>query len=377
MSDKNSADPQDKTLKVTPLTQYHKEMGARIVPFAGYEMPVSFEGGIAEHNHVRAPRMAGLFDVSHMGQITLSGANAAQEFEKLIPSNVVSLKAGKSKYSVLLNKDGGIIDDLILSKNFDGSLLLVVNGSRKYIVLDHLKNNLSDAVTITHHEDKALMALQGSAAVSVLSSFNPNIASLKFMEFNHFAIEGASVTISRTGYTGEDGFEISCLNMSAVMLYKLLLSDKRVKAIGLGARDTLRLEAGLSLYGQDLNTDISPIEAGLSWIISKQRTEERSYIASNIIAAQKEQGTQQIRVGLKPSGRAPMRSGTELFDKNHNKIGFISSGGFSPSLNHPISMGYIHPDFKEDNTEVLALLRGKYVPVTVTKLPFVPHKYIR
>jgi len=377
MSDSHRIAQQKETLKITPLTEYHKDMGARIVPFAGYEMPVSFEGGIAEHNHVRSPKMAGLFDVSHMGQITLSGVNAVQEFEKLIPSNVASLKAGKSKYSVLLNKEGGIIDDLILSKNFDGSLFLVVNGSRKYVVLDHLKNSLSDIVTVTHHEDKALMALQGDAAVSVLSSFNPNIASLKFMEFDHFTIEGASMTISRTGYTGEDGFEISCSNMSAVMLYKLLLADKRVKPIGLGARDTLRLEAGLSLYGQDLNTEISPIEAGLSWIISKQKTEERSYIASDLIAAQKEQGTDKIRVGLKPSGRAPMRSGTELFDGDHNKIGIISSGGFSPSLNHPISMGYIHPNFKEDGTEVLALLRGKYVPAIVTKLPFVPHKYIR
>ena len=347
------------------------------VPFAGYEMPVSFEGGIAEHNHVRGPRLAGLFDVSHMGQITLSGANVIQAFEKLVPSNVASLVAGKCKYSVFMNKTGGIIDDLIFSKNFDESLSLVVNGSRKHIVLEHLQQNLPEDIAVTYHNDKAPMALQGNAAISILSSFTPKISELKFMEFQHFSIEGYNVTLSRTGYTGEDGFEISCSNKAAETLYKMLLADKRVHPIGLGARDTLRLEAGLCLYGQDLNEEITPLEADLSWIISKKKTEDNLYIGAEKIKAQKENGTAQIRVGLKPSGRAPMRSGTELFDQDQNKIGVITSGGFSPSLGHPISMGYVNPSFKEDGTEIFGLLRGKYVPVTVTKLPFVAHKYIR
>lgn len=368
---------EEQLLKQTALTACHRELKARIVPFAGYEMPVSFEGGIAEHNHVRCPNMAGLFDVSHMGQITLSGVNVIESFEKLIPSSVASLQAGKSKYSVLLNNKGGIIDDLIFSKNFDGSLLLVVNGSRKYDVLEHLKNMLPDTITITHHEDKALMALQGGGALSVLSAFHPDIAALKFMEFNHFMIEGCEVTISRTGYTGEDGFEISCQNISAEKLYKLFLDHKSVKPIGLGARDTLRLEAGLPLYGQDLDLNITPLDAGLSWIVSKQKTQDKSYIGAQKILEQKESGIEKIRVGLKPSGRAPMRAGTILFDLDHNEIGMITSGGFSPTLSQPISMGMIIPKFQKPDTEIFGLLRGKYVPVTLSALPFVPHKYVR
>lgn len=363
-------------LKQTPFTHFHKKDGAKMVGFAGYEMPISFEGVLAEHNYVRENGV-GLFDVSHMGQITFKGSFVSKELSKILPCDIEKIQVGHCKYSVLLNENGGIIDDLILSKNDDGSVSVVVNGSRKYVVLEWLKIQLPQTIEIIHHENKALLALQGSNAVKVLMAHNFEIANLKFMQFQKFMLDGYEVTISRSGYTGEDGFEISIDSKNADGLYKLLLKDDIVKSIGLGARDSLRLEAGLCLYGQDLDEEISPIEADLSWCISKPMTAEKNYIGSNVIAEQLENGVSRIRVGLLPEGKAPIRQGVEIFNESNEKIGAVTSGGFSPTLNAPIAMGYVDVNYKEIGTVVYAFLRGKYLPMKIAKLPFVVHNYVR
>lgn len=362
-------------LKQTIFTEFHRQAGAKFVPFAGYEMPVSFIGGIAEHHHVRNSG-AGLFDVSHMGQMTLSGDNIIGEFERLTPSNIQSLAVNHAKYTVLMNPQGGIIDDCIVTKNPDGSLFLVVNGSRKEIVLEHLKAEIGH-LNINYHQDYGLLALQGAGAVSVLSNIVPSVGTLKFMQSDYFQIEGFDVRISRCGYTGADGFEISVFPKNATRLYELLTGYDAVKSIGLGARDTLRLEAGLCLYGQDIDMTTSPVEANLNWIIDKQATEKLAYIGSDTIKNQLNNGITRIRVGLLPQTKAPIRQGVELFDSNDNKIGIVTSGTFSPTLECPIAFAYIKPEFSKIGTEIFAELRGKKTPVTVAKLPFVKLGYVK
>lgn len=363
------------TLQKTLFTQFHHELGAKFVPFAGYQMPVSFAGGIAEHNHVRNGGV-GLFDVSHMGQITLSGANVIDEFERLIPTNIQNLSIHHAKYTVIMNKDGGIIDDCIVTKNPDNSLFLVVNGARKADVLEHLQTELKN-VTINHHADYGLLALQGQQAATVLSDYIPQITQLKFMQMGQFQITDFTVRISRTGYTGEDGFEISVAPDNAHKLYDLITKNTIVHSIGLGARDTLRLEAGLCLYGNDIDMTTSPLEANLGWIIDKDRTQSGTYIGADIIKAQLEAGVIRKRVGLLPQTKAPIRAGVELFDDKDNKIGVVTSGTFSPTLEKPIAMGYIDPCFSGTDTQIFAELRGKKIPVLIAKMPFVKHKYVK
>jgi aminomethyltransferase len=362
-------------LQNTPFTECHRIAGAKLVAFAGYEMPVSFAGGLAEHNHVRGGGV-GLFDVSHMGQITLSGGNPSRDFERLVPSNIQDLPMNHAKYTVLMNSDGGMIDDCIVTKNPDGSLFLVVNGSRKHDVLEHLTTELKNT-DVTYHENYGLLALQGAGAVSLLSSNVPRVHELKFMQSGQFQIEGFDVRISRTGYTGEDGFEISVSNKNALAFYNFLMKYKTIQPIGLGARDTLRLEAGLCLYGNDIDRNTSPVEANLNWIIDKERTENLGYIGANIIKEQLENGVSRKRVGLLPQTKAPIRAGVELFDSSDNKIGIVTSGTFSPTLERPIAMSYVTPEFSKLNTEIFAELRGKKIPVLVAKLPFVKHGYVK
>ncbi len=359
----------------TPFTECHRRVGAKLVAFAGYEMPVSFSGGLAEHNHVRGGGV-GLFDVSHMGQITLSGGNPSRDFERLVPSNIQDLPINHAKYTVIMNSDGGMIDDCIVTKNPDGSLFLVVNGSRKHDVLDHLNTELKNT-NITYHENYGLLALQGAGAVSLLSSNVPRVHELKFMQSGQFQIEGFNIRISRTGYTGEDGFEISVSNKNALEFYNFLMKHEAIQPIGLGARDTLRLEAGLCLYGNDIDRNTSPVEASLNWIIDKERTASLGYIGADIIKQQLEGGVSRKRVGLLPQTKAPIRAGVELFDSSDNKIGIVTSGTFSPTLERPIAMGYVTPEFSKLNTEIFAELRGKKIPVIVAKLPFVKHGYVK
>lgn len=359
----------------TPFTECHRTAGAKLVAFAGYEMPVSFAGGIVEHNHVRNGG-AGLFDVSHMGQITLSGGNPARDFERLVPSNIQDLSINHAKYTCFMNHDGGMIDDCIVTKNADGSLFLVVNGSRKHDVLEHLNTELKNT-DITYHADYGLLALQGAGAVSILASNVPRVHELKFMQSGHFQIEGFDVRISRTGYTGEDGFEISVSSKNALEFYNFLMRYEAIQSIGLGARDTLRLEAGLCLYGNDIDRNTSPVEASLNWIIDKERTENLGYIGADIIKKQLASGVIRKRVGLLPQTKAPIRAGVELFDSSDTKIGIVTSGTFSPTLERPIAMGYIKPEFSKINTEIFAELRGKKIPVLVSKLPFVKHGYVK
>lgn len=366
----------EENLKTTPFTVFHRQMNARMVAFAGYDMPVSFEGGLAEHHHVRHQGV-GLFDVSHMGQIYFSGSDVMKALEALLPTDIHTIPAHKCKYSLVLNDKAGIIDDIMLNKDKDGNISAVVNGSRKYIVLEHFKTYLSDNVTVTLEDNRALLALQGKDAVALLSRYCPALADLKFMEFGKFTLEGMDLVISRSGYTGEDGVEISVASSVATNLYEFLIKHEGVKPIGLGARDTLRLEAGLCLYGNDLNETITPIEAGLNWAISKKQTTNLAYKGADVLKKQLEQGTDKIRVGLRPEGKAPVRDGVILFDADNHEIGFVTSGGFSPTLNAPISMGYVHPDFSKPQQIIFAELRGKKAPVKISTLPFVSHNYIR
>ncbi|MFT6212320.1 MAG: aminomethyltransferase [Alphaproteobacteria bacterium] len=364
------------TLKNTFFTHFHQLAGAKFVPFAGYKMPVSFAGGIAEHNHVRIAGNAGLFDVSHMGQITLSGDNAMSEFARLVPSNIETLPHNHAKYTVLMNDGGGIIDDCIVTKNPDNTLFIVVNGARKEAVLQHLQTELKTTI-ITHHTDCGLLALQGQGAAAVLGQYCADIHQLKFMQSGFFKIDGMMLRISRCGYTGEDGFEISVTEQDAEKIYILLTQHNSVQSIGLGARDTLRLEAGLCLYGQDIDMDISPIQAGLNWIISKERTKDNAFIGADILQKQFENGIVKQRVGLLPQTKAPMRQGVELFNELDEKIGYITSGTFSPTLQRPIAMGYVLPEYTAIDTQIFAELRGKKVPVLIAKMPFVPHHYMK
>lgn len=366
-----------KALRKTPFYEFIAEQGAKFTPFAGYDMPVSFAGTLSEALHVRAPGKAGLFDVSHMGQLSISGANAVTEFKKVIPSGLREHDNNRFKYTVILNEKGGVIDDITVVKKEDDSLYVVVNASRKAIVLDYLRDMLSDKVNITLHEDKALLALQGEGAHNILSRYHPRLGAMRFGDSQICMIEGVKTRITRSGYTGEDGFELSFAASAAETIYDLLCNAKGVAPIGLAARDALRLEAGLCLYGNDLTEDITPIEANLGWLVSKRRIGEKTFAGAEVLEKQIENGPDKIRVGLAPQGKQPIRSGAELFDESDAKIGFVSSGGFSPTLNAPVCMGYVPPALSTLGTVLNADIRGKRLPLKVTALPFVPHRYKR
>ena len=365
----------------TPLHALHLELGARMVPFAGYDMPVQYPLGVMkEHQHTR--EHAGLFDVSHMGQILLSGADAARALETLVPVDIIDLPVGMQRYAMFTNEQGGILDDLMVANLGNDQLFLVANAACKDQDQAHLRKHLGKYCDIQPlFEERALLALQGPAAVTVLQGLAPEVASMTFMQFAPVTLLGTECYVSRSGYTGEDGFEISVPAQHAEALARHLLADPQVQAIGLGARDSLRLEAGLCLYGHDMNDSTTPVEASLLWAISKNRRAEGSraggFPGADIIFAQQQNGVARKRVGLLPQERTPVREGAEIVDAEGTVIGNVCSGGFGPTLGAPLAMGYLDTAFTALDSEVWAIVRGKPVPLKVSKLPFVPQRYYR
>jgi len=364
---------QPQTLDKLALDSWHRAKGGRMVPFAGYEMPVQYEGIMAEHLWTR--ENAGLFDVSHMGQLFLHGRGVAQAIERIMPGDFQAAKDMKPKYSLLLNEEGGVIDDLMATRRGD-DFYVVVNGATKHGDIDYMQRRLSD-VAIDHMREQALLALQGPRAADVLDTVIPGIAELGFMEAGPFRAFGHPLWISRSGYTGEDGFEISIPAIAAEQLAEWLVNDERVKPIGLGARDSLRLEAGLPLYGHDLDDKITPVMAGLNFAINKRRRAEGGFAGAMRILAEIENGPPQLRVGFDVEGRQPVREGALVLDGEGNEVGKITSGGFSPSLQRPIAMGYVAAHLAETGTALKLEQRGKLFDAKVAAMPFVPHRYHR
>ena len=372
--DMTETNQSDRTPRSTPLHDLHVELGGKMVDFAGWSMPVQYQAGImAEHRHCRG--QAGLFDVSHMGQVELRGENVAAELEKLVPSSITTLAPGKARYTVLTNEKGGILDDLIVA-NAGDHLFLVVNASMRDQDIAHMRGNLN-GVELVERADRGLVALQGPAAVAVLETLAPGAADLRFMETAIIPVGGADCRVSRLGYTGEDGFEISMPADAAVDLAKRLLEDERVAPIGLGARDSLRLEAGLCLYGNDIDEETSPVEAQLNWIIQKRRREAGDFPGAERILGELADGPKRKLVGILPDGRAPARQGTMICDKSGEEIGLITSGGFGPTVDGPVSMGYVSSGYAEPGVSVDLMVRGTARPGQVVALPFTPHHYLR
>ncbi|KMM80163.1 glycine cleavage system aminomethyltransferase GcvT [Pseudomonas deceptionensis] len=365
----------------TPLHALHIELGARMVPFAGYDMPVQYPLGVMkEHQHTR--EQAGLFDVSHMGQIRLIGADAAKALEALVPVDIIDLPVGMQRYAMFTNEQGGILDDLMVANLGNDELFLVVNAACKDQDLAHLRKHLGEHCQIQPlFEERALLALQGPAAVNVLQRLAPDVAKMTFMQFAPVTLLGAECYVSRSGYTGEDGFEISVPADRAEELARRLLAEPEVQAIGLGARDSLRLEAGLCLYGHDMNDTTTPIEASLLWAISKARRADGvragGFPGAETLFAQQQKGVARKRVGLLPQERTPVREGAEIVDADGTVIGTVCSGGFGPTLGAPLAMGYLDIAFTPVDSEVWAIVRGKRVPMKVSKMPFVPQRYYR
>jgi aminomethyltransferase len=373
-------------LQTTPLDQWHRRRGARMVPFAGYAMPVQYDltdalaarcrGGVmAEHLHTRAH--AGLFDVSHMGQATLTGTNVAAALERLVPGDIAGLKPGRQRYTLLTNEAGGIIDDLMVARLDESRLFVVVNAGRKDVDFTHLAANLPEHITLARHEDRALMALQGPAAATVMARLSPDAAALPFMAIAPFSLAGADCLVSRSGYTGEDGFEISVPANQVEALADMLIAHDEVVPVGLGARDSLRLEAGLCLYGNDIDELTSPIEAGLTWVIGKRRKVDWDFPGGMVMRDQLDNGVARRRVGIRPDGRAPARAQATIVADDGTDAGTVTSGGFGPSVNGPVAMGYVRKDLAGDGTRLNLIVRGKTIPATVVPLPFAPHRYIR
>lgn len=374
------------TLKQTPLHALHVARGGKMVPFAGYDMPVQYATGVLrEHLHTRAA--AGLFDVSHMGQLTLRAKSgkledAALALEKLVPMDILALAPGRQRYAQFTNEAGGILDDLMVA-NFGDHLFLVVNAACKDEDEAHLRAHLTDTCIIETLPDRALIALQGPKAADVLAKFCPEAPAMKFMDAGPHQVNGIACFVSRSGYTGEDGYEISIPNDQAEALTAALLDHPDVLPIGLGARDSLRLEAGLCLYGHDIDTTTTPVEGGLNWSIQKSRrtggARAGGFLGSDKILAQLDGGAPRKRIGLLPEGRAPVREGVLLFaDATSTElIGSVTSGGFGPSLGAPIAMGYLPSAQAADRTTVYAELRGQRMPMKVSPMPFVPHSYKR
>ena len=360
------------TLRRTQLYALHLELGAKMVPFAGYEMPVQYPAGVLkEHLHTR--EKCGLFDVSHMGQAFLSGDTAA--LERVTPADVAGLKEGMQRYGLLLTDQGTIMDDFMFARlTGEADLYLVVNAGTKEADFEYIAEKLKGAATVTPRFDRALLALQGPASATVLERHSPGISQLTFMKIVRTTVAGAPAIISRTGYTGEDGFEISIEGADAEKVARALLKEVEVLPIGLGARDSLRLEAGLCLYGHDMDDSIDPAEAALMWSIGTRRREAKDFPAAEKILANT---PAKKRVGIRPEGRAPAREGTEIADKTGRIIGKVTSGGFGPSLNAPLAMGYVEAAFAADGTPLDLMVRGKPMPALVTSMPFVPHTYRR
>jgi aminomethyltransferase len=374
MSDDTDTDLVEPETLTLPLDAWHRAQGARMVEFAGYHMPIQYDGIMAEHLWTR--ESAGLFDVSHMGQLMLSGDGVVGELEQLVPGDVAALQPGRMRYSLLLAEDGGILDDLMIT-NAGDYLYLVVNGAVKWDDIAYLRDSLSDDIRINHMQEYALLALQGPKAVDALARVMPGIEDLSFMQAKAVYWNGEGLWISRSGYTGEDGFEISVPNDVVEALAELLCAQPEVKPIGLGARDSLRLEAGLPLYGHDLDPAIDPIEADLAFAVSKRRRHMGGFAgAPRILANMGGGGVAKKRVGFTVAGRQPVREGAPIFMADQ-QVGVVTSGGFAPSLSAPIAMGYIRTMYSSEGTPVEAEVRGKRVAMTVTPMPFVPHRYVR
>ncbi|MCP3909184.1 MAG: glycine cleavage system aminomethyltransferase GcvT [Oceanicoccus sp.] len=373
----------EQELLTTPLNALHRELGAKMVPFAGYDMPVQYPLGVLkEHLHTR--EQAGLFDVSHMGQVRIKGAGITAALEKLVPVDLGQLPPFKQTYAVLTNEAGGILDDLIITRWADDEFFLVVNADCKQQDIAHLQKHLP-GFEIEIMDQHALLALQGPQARSVMDELLPAATELRFMGgcFDSLELDGDSTQcfITCSGYTGEDGYEISVPADKAVALAQKLLAFEQVEAIGLGARDSLRLEVGLCLYGHDMNTETTPIEAGLIWSISKSRRaggeKEADFLGADIILQQIADGAPRKRVGFKISGRAPVREGAELVNADGEIIGSVTSGGFGPTLGGPVAMGYVDKDYAAIGSQFFVLLRKKQIPVEVVKMPFVSQNYAR
>lgn len=361
-------------LEMLPLDGWHRARGGRMVPFAGYHMPVQYEGIMAEHLWVR--HHAGLFDVSHMGQLLIHGPNVDTALETLMPGDFRAQKDMRPKYSLLLAGDGGIIDDLMATRRGD-DFYVVVNGATKHGDIEVMRQALPREIVVDYMKDQALLALQGPEAVAALDAIIPGVAELSFMEGRAFAFDGQPLWLSRSGYTGEDGFEISVPAAAAATLADGILADERVRPIGLGARDSLRLEAGLPLYGHDIDRTTTPVMAGLTFAINKRRRAEGGFPGAARILSELEDGPVQSRVGLLVEGRQPVREGALILDGEGNEVGRVTSGGFSPSLQRPIAMGYVATALAADGTALKLEQRGKLFSATVTPMPFVPHRYHR
>ena len=363
----------DPALKTTPLDALHRRLGGKMVPFAGYAMPVQYPAGIlTEHRHTRAA--AGLFDVSHMGQLRLDGADAGRVLESLVPGDIQGLGEMRMRYTQFTNADGGILDDLMVT-NAGDHLFVVVNAACKAQDTDLLAESFGDRLTSL--EDRALLALQGPRAEAVLAKLAPEVTQLTFMAAASMTVADVPCFVTRSGYTGEDGFEISVPADAAMSLAERLLDDPDVAPIGLGARDSLRLEAGLCLYGQDIDAQTSPVEAGLTWSIGKRRRTEGGFPGADRIQREIADGPTRRRVGLRPTGRAPARAGTDIVDAEGTVIGRVTSGGFGPSVDGPVAMGYVLSSHTAVGTDLALMVRGKALPATVAKLPFVTPGYKR
>ncbi len=374
-----SGDPEggegEAALAKLPLDAWHRARGGRMVPFAGYEMPVQYEGIMAEHLWTRAH--AGLFDVSHMGQLTFSGEGVEAALEALMPADIRAAKLAHPVYSLLMAENGGILDDLMLTRLAEGEVYMVVNGACKWDDIAHFREHLPDEIGINHMEDHALLALQGPEAVVALERIMPGVGELVFMQGAAFRWQGHDLWISRSGYTGEDGFEISIPVEGAEALADAITAQPEVKPIGLGARDSLRLEADLPLYGHDLGTETTPVAAQLGFAIKKRRREEGGFPGHGRIMIEREQGPILKRVGLVVEGRQPVREGAAVVDADGNEVGRVTSGGFAPTLQKPIAMAYVPAASAEPGTRITLAQRGKIHSAEVVKMPFVPHRYVR
>ena len=382
-------------LKTTPLDGLHRALGARMVPFAGYAMPVQYDltgklaarcrggkldarcrgGVLAEHLHCRT--QAALFDVSHMGQAQLAGPGCAAALEALVPGDIAGLKPGRQRYTLLTNEQGGILDDLMVANLGDDHLALVVNAACKDADFAHIAAAMPAGVRLMVQPDRGLLALQGPMAAGVLARQSPGIGTMAFMAVASVPVAGIECLVSRSGYSGEDGFEISVPARQAEDLARLLLAEPEVAPAGLGARDTLRLEAGLCLYGNDIDATTNPVEAALTWTISKRRKMAWDFPGAAPIRQALHDGPARLRVGILPDGRAPARAGTEIVDLAGAAIGRVTSGGFGPSLNAPLAMGYVRADMAVDGTPIALMVRGKALPARIAPMPFVPHRYVR
>ena len=383
MADSPSSSHSDSPLRETPLAGRHVAAGGRMVGFAGYSMPVQYPTGIlAEHAWTR--EHAGLFDVSHMGQAVLLGPDhemVARALEALVPADIVGLAPGQQRYTQLLNDKGGILDDLMVCRpadpTRDGELILVVNAAMKEPDYIHLDASLPEGITLRPQVDRSLLALQGPEAVTVLSRLAPGIAAMTFMQAAEMAVAGIPAHVTRSGYTGEDGFEISVAADAAGLLWDRLTADPSVKPIGLGARDSLRLEAGLCLYGHDINQETSPVEAGLTWSIGKRRRAEGGFPGQIRILGEIADGPLRRRVGLRLDGRVPAREHADIVDPAGELVGKVTSGGFAPTVGGPVAMGYVVPEFTRTGTPLGIVVRGQTLPARIAPMPFWPHSYKR